>query len=164
MRSTRTVRKSGWSHGPSWGSIAFALLVLGLLGASFGFNAALYAEYGARTVERIDYEYPPGSDELEGDPGRPVTVTVAGYGKSYSFSGTQAEADRWKERTMDRLFADQELPAVRSKIGSFGGTLLVVAVVFMAAGLVLGVWRALGRSVYRRDHRHAGGAAVSPAV
>jgi len=117
-----------------------ALLLLGFVGGWQGFDATFRAEYGARTIESIRFEDAPGSEELEGDPQRPTTVTIEGYGERYSFTGTQQEAKEWRERTIDELRADRELPAVRSMLSSFGRRLVLAGAVFVVIGLVLGVW------------------------
>jgi len=157
--SARTATKSGWRHGPSWGAVVVALLVLGLVTASLGFDSSFYAEYGARSTCGGGYEYAPGSEELEGDPERPVTVTLrgsceAGDGEVYTFTGTRREADQWAEQTLSRLAAEREVPALRSKLNSFGSRLFLVGAGFILSGLALGVWRAIARSMGRRARAH----------
>lgn len=154
MGSAQTATKSGWRHGPSWGAVVLAVLVLGLATAYLGFDASFYAEYGARSTCGGGWEYAPGSEELEGDPERPVTVTLrgsceAGDGNVYTFTGTRQEADQWREKILNRLAAERELPAVRSKLNSTGGRLFVVGLGLVLAGLALGVWRAIARLMGR---------------
>jgi hypothetical protein len=156
MRSARTSARSGWGHGPSWGFLVFILFVLGLLTASLGFDSAMYAEYGARIVEKAGYQYPRALDELEGDPAPLVTVTLRD-GRVYSFA-TQQGADQW----MDRLAAERELPAVRSKLASIGGRLFLAGAGFIAVSLGLGIWWAVTGSARRRDRVRGGDAVVGP--
>ncbi len=151
MRSDRTATMSGWRHGPSWGAVVLALLVLGLGTVAGGFDSALYAEYGARSMCRGSVP-----QELGGDPEEPVTVTSyedceSSEGKVYTFTGPRREADQWAEQTLNRLTAEREVPALRSKLNSIGSTLGSVGVGLIFAALALGVWRAIARTTRRRD-------------
>jgi len=162
MRSARTATKSGWRHGPSWGAVVLALLVLGLVTVSLGFDSSLYAEIGARSTF---CDSAPGFEgELEGDPEQPVTVTLyedceSSEGEVYTFTGPRREADQWAEQTLNRLAAEREAPTLRSKLSSIGSTLGSVGVGLILAGLALGVWRAIARTMGRRDRAQQPGAA-----
>lgn len=157
MGSSQTATKIGWRRGPSWGAVVLALLVLGMTTAYLGLDAAFFAEYGARSTCGGGWGYAPGSEELEGDPERPVTVTLieqceVGQGKTHTFTGTRQDANEWREQTLHRLAAERELPAVRSKLSSMGGRLFLVGAGVFLVALALGVGWAIARTMGRR-HR-----------
>jgi len=156
MRSARTATKSGWRHGPTWGAVVLALLVLGLVTVSLGFDSSFYAEYGARGMCRSSGSVP---EELGGDPEESVTVTIyedceSSEGKVYTFTGPRQEADQWAEQTLNRLAAEREVPALRSKLNLSGSRLGLVGVGLIFAGLALGGWRAIGRMMGRLNRAY----------
>jgi hypothetical protein len=159
MRSARTATKSGWRHGPPWGAVVLALLVLGLVTVSIAFDSSLYAEIGARSTCRGS-----APQELGGDPEEPVTVKVyedceSSESKVYTFTGPRREAGQWTEQTLNRLAAEREAPALRSKLSSIGSTLGSVGLGLTLAALALGAWRAIARTMGRRDRAQQPGAA-----
>jgi hypothetical protein len=58
----------GWRHGPSWLSVTFALIVLGIAGVVSGFDAAIYAEYGGREGSERAYHCTTLEDDRCVDP------------------------------------------------------------------------------------------------
>lgn len=156
MRKIRAA-VNGWGRGPSWGSAVLVLLLLGFLTTSFGFDSSHFAEYGARSICSSS-NYPVSAGELEGGPDQPVTVTFyegceASEGKVYTFTGPLREARRWADQTLNRLAAEKEMPALRSKLSSIGSTLGLVGLGLILLGLAVGVWRAVTRSWRRRADR-----------
>ncbi len=165
MRSARTAMKNDWRHGPSWGAVVIALLVLGLTTVAGGFGSSFYAEYGARNICYASGYAPPGFEGGTavplGEPEQPVTVTLyegceSSEGKAYTFTGPRREADRWAERFLNRLAATREVPALRSEFTSNGVRLMFVGLGFILAGLALGIWRAVARRLGRQDRAGEG--------
>jgi hypothetical protein len=93
-----------------------------------------------------------------------VTVKVyedceSSEGKVYTFTGPRREAGQWTEQTLNRLAAEREAPALRSKLSSIGSTLGSVGLGLTLAALALGAWRAIARTMGRRDRAQQPGAA-----
>jgi hypothetical protein len=151
---TRKETRSGWRHGPSWGAVVLVLVVLGLTTVMLGFGTSLYVETGARYV--CGGTWP---ESLEGQPPveleEPVTAKIdvgcdTPEARLYTFTGSQREAARWTEQTLNRIAAEREVPALRSEMKAISLRLAFVGLAFLFTGVALGVWRAIARTMDRR--------------
>jgi hypothetical protein len=155
MRLTRKETRSGWRHGPSWGAVVLVLVVLGLTTIMLGFGTSLYVETGARYV--CGGTWP---ESLEGQPPveleEPVTAKIdvacgTPDARLYTFIGSQREAARWAEQTLNRIAAEREVPALRSEMNAISLRLVFAGLGFLLTAVALGVWRAIVRTTDRRD-------------
>jgi hypothetical protein len=147
--------RSGWGHGPSWGAVVLVLVVLGLGSVTFGFGTSLYVETGARYVCGGTWPY-----RLEGQPPVELEVPVTAKidvacdtpeARLYTFTGSQREAARWAEQTLNRIAAEQEVPALRSEMNAISLRLAFAGLGFLFTGVALGVWRAIAPTMHRRE-------------